>query len=37
MLRLGLSHLQNQKFKQGFLDSRDPISSCGLDIETMCH
>ena len=36
-LRLGLSHLRDCKFKHGFLDSLNPICSCGLDIETTCH
>ena len=36
-LRLGLSHLRDHKFKHGFLDSLNPICSCGLEIETMCH
>ena len=36
-LRLGLSHLRDNKFKHGFFDSLNPICSCGLDIETMCH
>ena len=36
-LRLGLSHLRDHKFKDGFLDSLNPICSCGLDVETTCH
>ena len=36
-LRLGLSHLREHKFKHGFLDSVNPVCSCGLDIETTCH
>ena len=36
-LRLGLSHLCDHKFKHGFLDSLNPICSCGFDIETTCH
>ena len=36
-VRLGLSHLRVKKFKSGFLDSLNPISSCGLDAETICH
>ena len=36
-LRLGLSHLRDQKFKLGFFDSLNPICSCELDIETTCH
>ena len=35
-LRLGLSHLRDHKFKHGFLDSLNPICTCGLDIETTC-
>ena len=33
-LRLGLSHLREHKFKHGFLDSLNPVYSCGEDIET---
>ena len=36
-LRLGLSHLRDHKFKNDFLDSLNPICSCGLDVETNCH
>ena len=36
-LRLGLSHLRDNKFKHGFLDSLNPICSCGLDVEITCH
>ena len=36
-LHLGLSHLHDHKFKQGFLDSLNPICSCRLDVETTCH
>ena len=36
-LRLGLSHLHDHKFKHGFLDSLNPICSCGLDVEITCH
>ena len=32
-LRLGLSHLREHKFKHGFLDSLNPICSCGQNIE----
>ena len=35
--RLGLSHLQEHKFKHGFLDSLKPICSCGQNIETSTH
>ena len=33
-LRLGLSHLQDHKFKHKFLDCLNPITSCGNNIET---
>ena len=33
-LRLDLSHLREYKFKHGFLDSLNPVCSCGKDIET---
>ena len=36
-LRLGLSHLRERKFKHGFLDSLNPICSCGQNIETSTH
>ena len=36
-LRLGLSHLCDNKFIYGFLDSLNPIYSCGLDVETTYH
>ena len=36
-LRLGLSHLRDYKFKLGFLDSLNPICSCGQNIETSTH
>ena len=36
-LHLGLSHLLDHKLKHSFLDSLNPICSCGLDIETLCH
>ena len=36
-LRLGLSHLCDRIFKQGFLDALNLICNCGLDIETTCH
>ena len=32
-LRLGLSHLWEHKFKYGFLDTLNPICSCGQNIE----
>ena len=33
-LRLGLSHLRCHKFKHNFLDTINPLCSCGSDIET---
>ena len=36
-LSLGLSHLRDNKFKHGFLDSLNPTCRCGLDTETTCH
>ena len=36
-LRLDLSHLREHKFKHGFLDSLNPICSCGQNIETLTH
>ena len=36
-LKLGLSHLWEHKFKRGFLDSFNPICSCGQDIESSTH
>ena len=36
-LRLGLSHLHENKFKHGFQDSLNPICKCGNDIETSAH
>ena len=36
-LRLGLSHLREHKFKHGFVDSLNPICSCGQNIETSTH
>ena len=37
MLRLGLSHLREHKFKHSFQDSLNPFCSCGLDIESTAH
>ena len=34
-LRIGLSHLQEHKFKHGFLDSLNPTCSRGQDIERL--
>ena len=36
-LSVGLSHLQEHKFKHGFLDSLNPICECGDGIETTSH
>ena len=36
-LRVGLSHLREHKFKHAFLDSLNPICSCGQNIETLSH
>ena len=36
-LRLGLSHLRYHKFKHNFLDTINPLCSCGSDIETALH
>ena len=33
-LKLGLSHLREQKFKHGFLDTLNPLCSCGNDVES---
>ena len=37
MIRLGLSHLCEHKFKHSFQDTLNPVSACGSDIETPCH
>ena len=36
-IRLGLSHLREDKFKHSFLDILNPICACGSDIESPCH
>ena len=36
-LRIGLSHLRKYKFKNIFLDTLNPICTCGFDIETLNH
>ena len=36
-LRLGLSHLDDHKFRQNFQDCVSPMCSCGGDIETITH
>ena len=37
ILRLGLSHFYERKFKHGFQDTLNPICSCGNDMETSAH
>ena len=36
-LRLGLSHLNEHKFKHGFNDIINPTGICGVDIESINH
>ena len=36
-LRLGLSHLNEHKFKQNFHDCVNPLCSCSLEIESLSH
>ena len=36
-LRLGLSNLRYHKFKHNFLDTVNPLCSCGCDIKTTLH
>ena len=36
-LRLGLSHLNEHKFKHGFNDTTNPICVCGGGIESINH
>ena len=36
-LRLGLSHLREQKFKHDFQDTLNPLCSCGNDVESTEH
>ena len=35
--RLGLSHLEDHKFKYSFHDSLSPIYNCGIEVETATH
>ena len=35
--RLGLSHLQEHKFKHSFQDTLNYLYNCGLDIESSTH
>ena len=37
ILRLGLSHLREHKFKHNFQDTFNPICNCCEDIESSCH
>ena len=37
ILKLGLTHLQEHKFKHSFQDTLNPICSCGFDIEITYH
>ena len=34
-LRVGLNHLREHKFKHSFLDTVNPICTCGFDVETL--
>ena len=34
-LQVGLSHLHDHKFKYNFLDTINPLCSCGSDMETI--
>ena len=36
-LRIGLSHLKEQKFKRNFQEFVDPLRSCRNDIESTVH
>ena len=36
-MRVGLSHLCEQKFKSSFQDTLNPIGNCGKDTETSSH
>ena len=36
-LRLGLSHLNEHKFRQNFQDCLNPLCSCSLEVETINH
>ena len=36
-LRLGLSHLRDNKFKHSFQDSLNPVYNCSTDVETTTH
>ena len=36
-LRLGLSHLNEHKFKHNFQDCINPLCTCSLEIESLSH
>ena len=36
-LRVGLSHLREQKFRHGFNDTIDPLCPCNMEIESVSH
>ena len=36
-LRVNLSHLREHKFRHNFLDTLNPLCSCGLEIESLKH
>ena len=36
-LRVGLSHLREQKFRHGFNDTIDPFCPCNMEIESVSH
>ena len=36
-LHLGLSHLREHKFKHNFQNTLNPLSSCGMDVESSTH
>ena len=36
-LRLGLFHLNDQKFKHNFQDCLNPLCTCILDVESTIH
>ena len=36
-LRLGLSHLNEHKFRHNFQDHLNPLCSCSLEVETTNH
>ena len=36
-LRVNFSHLREHKFRHNFLDTLNPLCSCGLEIESTKH